>query len=431
MLPLVDEDWQQLAQARIASRRDSRGAAVRDQPGAGGAEGRPRARLRALSLPGREGALAGRRGLSPGGVDARRRRSASRICGWSAAPTSPGRRWRTATSTAPTGSRRGTSASSGPDYADAEWVAGFIALTRLDDPKRAIGHFTRFQAAVATPISLGRAGYWLGLAHEKAGDAAAAARRLRHGARRIRRASTASSPPRSWRAPPDPRLAGGGPAPDWRNAPFMDLVGGAGGLLAAPRRRRPAGVAVPAPRRRGPAGRRPGRRWRRWRSTSGGRRSASASPRTPRPTGIVLPDQYYPLHLIARRDWPVPTEFAMAIARQESELDAAGGERGRGARADAADAGDGEAHGRARPGWPTSAARLGDDPIYNARLGHRVPGAAARPLRRLLRAGDGGLQRRAGPGERVDRGVRRPARSRASTRWAGSSRSRSPRPATT
>ena len=29
MLPLVDDDWQELARARIAVRRDERGAAVR------------------------------------------------------------------------------------------------------------------------------------------------------------------------------------------------------------------------------------------------------------------------------------------------------------------------------------------------------------------------------------------------------------------
>ena len=34
----------------------------------------------------------------------------------------------------------------------------------MEDPKTAIAHFVRFPAAVATPISLGRAGYWLGLA---------------------------------------------------------------------------------------------------------------------------------------------------------------------------------------------------------------------------------------------------------------------------
>ena len=62
----------------------------------------------------------------------------------------------------------------GADYADCEWVAGFVALTRRDDPETAIRHFERFRDAVATPISLGRAGYWLGRAHEAMGDAAAA-----------------------------------------------------------------------------------------------------------------------------------------------------------------------------------------------------------------------------------------------------------------
>ena len=69
MLPLVDEDWQRLAQARIACPARRGGAAVPDQHRAGAAEGRPGPRLRALSLPGREGALAGGRGLSPRGVD--------------------------------------------------------------------------------------------------------------------------------------------------------------------------------------------------------------------------------------------------------------------------------------------------------------------------------------------------------------------------
>ncbi|HVL19713.1 MAG TPA: lytic transglycosylase domain-containing protein, partial [Amaricoccus sp.] len=38
--------------------------------------------------------------------------------------------------------------------------------------------------------------------------------------------------------------------------------------------------------------------------------------------GIIIADQYYPLHAVAKRDWHVPTEYAMAIARQESELNA-------------------------------------------------------------------------------------------------------------
>jgi soluble lytic murein transglycosylase len=39
--------------------------------------------------------------------------------------------------------------------------------------------------------------------------------------------------------------------------------------------------------------------------------------------GVILPGQYYPLHAIAGQDWPVPAEFALAIARQESELNPA------------------------------------------------------------------------------------------------------------
>ncbi|MBC7164800.1 MAG: lytic transglycosylase domain-containing protein [Roseovarius sp.] len=62
----------------------------------------------------------------------------------------------------------------GPNYADLEWLAGYIALRYLDAPDLALDHFQRFRAAVVTPISLGRAGYWLGRALEAAGDAGAA-----------------------------------------------------------------------------------------------------------------------------------------------------------------------------------------------------------------------------------------------------------------
>lgn len=58
----------------------------------------------------------------------------------------------------------------GEEYADLEWLSGFIALTDLDDPKLALVHFRAFRAAVDTPISLGRAGYWEGRAHEALGQ---------------------------------------------------------------------------------------------------------------------------------------------------------------------------------------------------------------------------------------------------------------------
>lgn len=67
-----------------------------------------------------------------------------------------------------------TTSEAGYGYADLEWVAGFVALRQLDDPERAAFHFERFDAAVDTPISKGRAGYWLGRAYEAMGDMAKA-----------------------------------------------------------------------------------------------------------------------------------------------------------------------------------------------------------------------------------------------------------------
>ncbi|MEI4232761.1 lytic transglycosylase domain-containing protein [Roseovarius sp. D22-M7] len=63
----------------------------------------------------------------------------------------------------------------GAQYADLEWLAGYIALRHLEAPELALDHFQRFRAAVSTPISLGRAGYWIGRAQEALGDDAAAA----------------------------------------------------------------------------------------------------------------------------------------------------------------------------------------------------------------------------------------------------------------
>ena len=64
--------------------------------------------------------------------------------------------------------------SAGADFADLEFLAGYIALRKLDDPGRALTHFARLQGASATPISLARAWYWTGRAQSVAGDKAAA-----------------------------------------------------------------------------------------------------------------------------------------------------------------------------------------------------------------------------------------------------------------
>ena len=55
----------------------------------------------------------------------------------------------------------------GPDYASAEWLSGWIALTFLNDPNLAIQHFKNFYNNVGYPISLARGSYWLGKAYKK------------------------------------------------------------------------------------------------------------------------------------------------------------------------------------------------------------------------------------------------------------------------
>lgn len=67
-----------------------------------------------------------------------------------------------------------TGLSSGDDFAEAEFLAGFIALRQLHDPLAALLHFRKLEHGVSRPISLARAFYWEGRAYEDMGDKAEA-----------------------------------------------------------------------------------------------------------------------------------------------------------------------------------------------------------------------------------------------------------------
>ena len=58
----------------------------------------------------------------------------------------------------------------GPEFAAAEWMSGWIALSFLDDPLLAKDHFKKFYDNVGYPISIARGAYWLGRAHKKLGN---------------------------------------------------------------------------------------------------------------------------------------------------------------------------------------------------------------------------------------------------------------------
>jgi len=55
----------------------------------------------------------------------------------------------------------------GPNYAEAEWLSGWIALTFLNDPNMALEHFKNFYNNVGYPISLSRGAFWIGRTYEK------------------------------------------------------------------------------------------------------------------------------------------------------------------------------------------------------------------------------------------------------------------------
>jgi soluble lytic murein transglycosylase len=60
------------------------------------------------------------------------------------------------------------------EYSDAQFLAGWIALHWMHEPKTALSHFRRLAEAVSRPISLARAHFWEGRAYEAAGNLAQA-----------------------------------------------------------------------------------------------------------------------------------------------------------------------------------------------------------------------------------------------------------------
>lgn len=90
------------------------------------------------------------------------------------------RDWRTAYA-----AMTNTGFTGGEKLVESQFFAGWVALTKLHDPKLADTHFEAMQKSSSTPITQGRATYWRGRAAEARGDAAAAAQFYQAGARYI------------------------------------------------------------------------------------------------------------------------------------------------------------------------------------------------------------------------------------------------------
>lgn len=106
----------------------------------------------------------------------------------------------------------------GDNFIDLEWLAGYIALTGLKDAKTALIHFQRFRAGVDTPISLGRAGYWEGRAHEALGETEAARAAYAFGAE-YQTSFYGQLAAEKAGLPMDPALTGRERYPDFRETP--------------------------------------------------------------------------------------------------------------------------------------------------------------------------------------------------------------------
>ncbi len=208
----------------------------------------------------------------------------------------------------------------GAAYADLEWLSGYLALTHLDAPQQALDHFQRFSAAVDTPISKGRAGYWIGRTQEALGDGPAAqiaygrAAHYQTGFYGLLAAEAAG-------VPPDPDLAGDERFPDWRGAAFTESAVHKAAVLALAAGRRSLAerffLHLSQSQDReglGQMGQMLGDLGQPHLQVMLGKAAARR--------GIVLHGPYFALHPMTGMDLPVPMELALSIARRESEFDA-------------------------------------------------------------------------------------------------------------
>ncbi len=254
----------------------------------------------------------------------------------------------------------------GSAFADLEWLSGYLSLTYRDAPDDALRHFLRFRGAVETPISLGRAGYWEGRAHEALGDIDTAQLAFAFGAEYQTSFYGLLAAERAG-LPMDPALTGREGFADWGASTFadssvfeaarflivtgernlaeqflthlaealtIDELGSLGGFLEKAEEPHLAVMVAKRAARR----------------------------------GLVVPAAYYPVVDLGIGALPVPEELALAIARRESEFDP-GVMSGVGARGlmQLMPATAKEVAGNLDLRY--SRERLITDPVFNARLG--------------------------------------------------------------
>ena len=254
----------------------------------------------------------------------------------------------------------------GAAFADLEWVAGYVALTYLNQPEVALAHFSRADATVDSPISEGRMQYWIGRSHDVLGDDLAAkaaygvAAQHQTGFYGLLAAETLGMSL-------DPALTGAADPTDWVEAAFLedDLVRAALMLLQAGERGSAVMFFAEVGKQLDPTEL----------SQLGALLAEMGEPyfevllgKTAAARGIVIPSIYFPLHPLAQMDLPVDAALALSIARRESEFNAVVGSPVGALGLMQLMPATAEEVSR-KIGEPYAKHRLTSDPAYNARLG--------------------------------------------------------------
>lgn len=216
-------------------------------------------------------------------------------------------------------SRHFTTPDAGYVHADLEWLSGFLALRMLDDPATALLHFRNFDASIASPISKGRAGYWLGRAHEALGQTEEAMAAYGDGARYQTSFYGLLAAERAG-LPFDPDLRTPPELPPWQSAAFMNTSVLKAGLLLLAANELNLGerflthlVESLDPQSARQLGQMAIDMNRPHLAVMIAKRAAR--------TGLVLEAAYYPLHPLAELKLPMAMDMNLAIARRESEFD--------------------------------------------------------------------------------------------------------------
>nr|WP_322867096.1 lytic transglycosylase domain-containing protein [Aquicoccus sp. G2-2]MEA1114417.1 lytic transglycosylase domain-containing protein [Aquicoccus sp. G2-2] len=207
----------------------------------------------------------------------------------------------------------------GSSYSDLEWLAGYLALRKLKAPALALAHFKNFRDAVDTPISLGRAGFWIGEAETALGHKDAAQAAYAEGAK-YQTSFYGLLAAEKAGVKPDVALKGAEYFPAWQHADFAgseraqvvaltvamsDLNLAEQFILSIADGQDRAGLGQLA----------------NMAEDLGAPHLGVMLGKFAARQGIVLEGPYYALHPLKDMKLPVPTELALAIARRESEFD--------------------------------------------------------------------------------------------------------------